>query len=59
VNKAVHKFTEDRRPDRFLSAAEAMALPAALDEHRNQRIANAIRLLLCTGARRGEVLSAR
>jgi integrase len=59
VNKSVRKFPEYRRPDRFLSEAEVKALIAALDAHRNQQSANAIRLLLTTGARRGELLSAR
>lgn len=59
VNKSVRRFPEYRRPDRFLSEVEVKALITALNEHRNQQSANAIRLLLTTGARRGELLSAR
>ncbi len=43
---------------RYLDKVELVALGAALDAHPSQTIANAIRLLLLTGARRGEVLAA-
>lgn len=55
--KGVQWNPEDRR-ERFLSQAEMAALAAALAEHRDQRSADAIRLLMLTGARRGEALSA-
>jgi integrase len=44
--------------DRYLSGDEMGRLAAALAELRNQQAANAIRLLLLTGARRTEVLAA-
>jgi integrase len=43
---------------RYLSVAEIQRLTTALAEHSNQVAANAIRLLLFTGARRSEVLGA-
>jgi integrase len=43
---------------RYLKNDELPRLVEALKSHRNQQTANAIRLLLLTGARRGEVLSA-
>ena len=43
---------------RYLDKSELVALGAALDAHPSQTAANAIRLLLLTGARRGEVLAA-
>ncbi len=54
----VPKFHEDRR-DRWLSTEEIERLCDALDQHSNQSAANAIRLMLLTGARRGEALTAR
>ena len=51
-NQEVHRH-------RYLSADELARLTKALDEHRDQQAANIIRLLLLTGARRGEVLAAR
>jgi integrase len=56
--KGVEKFHEEKR-HRWLSADELSRLGAALDRHRNQKAANAIRLQLLTGARIGEVLSAQ
>jgi integrase len=56
--KGVPRFQELPR-DRWLSDAELRRLTAALDAHPNQTTANAIRLQLLTGARLGEVLSAR
>ena len=44
--------------NRFMSEAELARLTQALDAHPNQSSANAVRLLVLTGARRGEVLSA-
>jgi len=43
---------------RFLSRDELSALIEALANHPNQALANVIRFLLLTGARRGEVLNA-
>ena len=52
----------DRNPEhsrkRYLDQAELERLLAALTSHPNQAVANAIRLMLLTGARRSEVLSA-
>jgi integrase len=53
----IEKNHEDRR-ERYLKGAELARLTEALAAHRNQASANAIRLLLLTGARRGEVLNA-
>jgi integrase len=56
--KGIEKFHEAKR-HRWLSADELSRLGKALDRHRNQKSANAIRLQLLTGARIGEVLSAQ
>ena len=56
--KGIAKFHEEKR-DRWLSDDELARLLSALDDHPNQVAANAIRLQLLTGARIGEVLSAR
>ena len=53
----VRKNAEEKR-SRFLNHKEITALARALDEHLEQTSANAIKLLMLTGARRGEVLSA-
>jgi integrase len=55
--RGVERNHEDRR-ERFLSPAELAFLSDALQAHREQRSANAIRLLMLTGARKSEVLSA-
>lgn len=55
--KGLERNAEDRR-ERYLSVPELRALAQALREHSDQRSANVIRMLLLTGARRGEVLSA-
>ena len=44
--------------DRYLSPAEILRLNEALDAHPERTSADAIKLMLLTGARRGEVLSA-
>jgi integrase len=44
---------------RYLSSAELIRLSAALEKLRNKSAADAVRLLLLTGARRGELLGAR
>lgn len=55
--KGVHRNPEPRR-NRYLSGDEIRRLTAVLAAHQNQPSANVIRLLLLTGSRRGEVLSA-
>lgn len=59
INPAVgiERYPENRR-ERFLSTDEIQRLSAVLAEHPNQISVNAIRLLMLTGARRGEVLNA-
>ena len=56
--KGVERNHEEKR-QRYLVGDELQRLMAALERHGNQQNANAIRLLLLTGARKGEVLSAR
>ena len=56
--KGVERNPEKKR-HRYLSGAELAALTGALAEHPDQQAADIIRLLLLTGARRGEVLSAK
>jgi integrase len=51
--------TPERRRERYLSTAELVKLTKALAEHEDQQAANIVRLLLLTGSRRGEVLSAK
>jgi integrase len=55
--RGIERNPEHRR-ERFLSPDEIGRLNAALDAHPEKPSANAIRLLLLTGARRGEVLGA-
>src|SRR3954470_18393079 len=56
--KGIKRYEEEKR-HRWLQDDELQRLCAVLDRHPNQRAANAIRLQLLTGARMGEVLSAR
>lgn len=56
--RGIEKNTENKR-DRYLSIEELERLSNALSQHGSKNAANAIRLLLLTGARRGEVLQAR
>ncbi|SFR47851.1 tyrosine-type recombinase/integrase [Litoreibacter janthinus] len=56
--RGVEKYYEDKR-HRWLSDAELIRLTDALDQHPNQLAANAIRLQLLTGARIGEILTAK
>jgi integrase len=56
--RGVERNQEHRRR-RYLSADELARLTVALARHPDQQSANIIRLLLLTGARRGEVLAAR
>ena len=56
--RGIERAPEHKR-ERFLSAAEIARLGVALAESKEKSSANAIRLLLLTGARRSEVLKAR
>jgi integrase len=56
--KGIERNAEEKR-QRYLSAAELARLSTALANLRDQSAANAVRLLLLTGARRGELLAAR
>ena len=51
-------FNPEQKRTRYLSGDEVRRLVEALTAHPNQDAANAVRLLLLTGARRSEVLSA-
>ena len=53
--KGIERYPEEQR-QRYLSLPELRRLAQALDDYPYQRSANAIRMLLFTGARRGEVL---
>jgi integrase len=55
--KGVERNREERRT-RYLTPDELARLTKALAEYPDQQVANIFRLLLLTGARRGEVLSA-
>jgi integrase len=55
--KGVGKYKEQKRY-RWLDDEESQKLFAALDTYHNQSVANAIRLLILTGARKTELLSA-
>ena len=56
--KGVKRYPEDRR-ERYLEGPELARLMDVLAAWPDQQAANIIRLLLLTGARRGEVLKAR
>jgi integrase len=56
--RGVEKNPEHRR-ERYLSSDELARLGAALAKHKDKAAANIFRLLLVTGARRGEVQAAR
>ncbi|MCT8974680.1 tyrosine-type recombinase/integrase [Microbaculum marinisediminis] len=56
--KGIERNPEQPR-HRYLSGQELGALTAALAEHKDQQAANIIRMLLLTGARRGEVQAMR
>jgi len=56
--KGIERAPEERR-ERFLSPAEIERLAAVLLTHHEKTTCNAIRVLLLTGARRGETLGAR
>lgn len=55
--RGVERYPEEPR-ERWLSADEIRAFTAALDAYHDQNAANALRLLLLTGAREGELLKA-
>jgi integrase len=55
--RGVQRNQEEKR-ERYLGKTEIMALARALNEHPEVTSANAIKLLMLTGARRGEVLGA-
>jgi integrase len=56
--KGIERNDEPKRR-RYLSADELGRLITALDRHKDRQSADIVRLLLLTGARRGEVLQAR
>ena len=56
--KGIERAPEERR-ERFLSPAEIGRLADALTAHKEKVSVNAIRLLMLTGARRGETLAAK
>src|ERR1700730_7381837 len=56
--RGLERNSEEKRT-RYLSGDELRRLTEALAVYENQTVANAIRLLLLTGARRGELLAAR
>jgi integrase len=53
------EHNREEKRHRYLSAQELERLTAALAAHHDQQAADVIRLLLLTGARKGEVLSMR
>ncbi|HEX2256324.1 MAG TPA: tyrosine-type recombinase/integrase [Afifellaceae bacterium] len=55
--KGIPRFHEDRR-QRWLSDDELQRLWSVLEQHPNRRAANAVKLMILTGARRSEVLGA-
>lgn len=55
--KGIERNQEERRY-RYLTGDELRRLTEALATHSGQQAANAVRLLLLTGARRGEILAA-
>ena len=56
--RGVERNAEEKRK-RYLSGDELARLTEALSKHSDQQAANVVRMLLLTGARKGEVLSAR
>jgi len=55
--EGVNKYQEQKR-NRWLNDQEVQSLYDVLDSYHNQSVANAIRLLVLTGARKNEVLAA-
>jgi integrase len=58
VARGIERAPEEKRA-RFLTSAEIARLGDALAKHPERTSANAVRLLLLTGARKGETLGAR
>jgi integrase len=56
--KGIERFPEEKRAT-YLSEAQLPALVSALAAHSDQQMSNVFRLLLLTGARRGEALAAK
>jgi integrase len=56
--KGIERNSEEKR-ERYLTNAELQRLTRALAQHEDQQVANAIRLLLLIGCRKGELLSAK
>ncbi|MGO9607825.1 MAG: tyrosine-type recombinase/integrase [Candidatus Binataceae bacterium] len=56
--KGIKRYPEEKR-ETWLQTDAIARLDAALDAHGDRTVANAIRLILLTGARRGEVLKAQ
>lgn len=56
--RGIERAPEQKR-ERFLTPGEIVRLSAVLAEHPERVSANAVRLLLLTGARKGETLAAR
>lgn len=56
--RGIERNPEHKR-ERYLSGEEMTRLTAALADHRDQQAANIVRVLLLTGARRGEVFAMR
>ena len=52
--RGIKRNSEEKR-DRYLTSKEIAALSAALVDHKDQQAVNIVRILLLTGARRGEV----
>jgi integrase len=59
IGRLVHEFEESKPRHRFLSEVETRALLAALEKYPDWHVVNAIKLLMTTGARRGEVMAAK
>ncbi len=55
--KGIERFAEQRR-ERWLQADELGALSSAINAYPDRGVADALRLLILTGSRRGEVLNA-
>jgi integrase len=55
--KGLKRYQEEKRRQ-YLGTEGLASLTEALNEHADQSLANAVRLLILTGARRGEVLNA-
>ena len=56
--RGIQRFKEYPR-ERYLTASEQDQLEGALSEYDHREAADAVRLILCTGARKGEVVGAR